>query len=97
MKLAYLILALVLFTGTAALAQQKRDTIHHASTSKKKAKMKEELNLSDKQSAEIKASKKEYKDEKEKIKNDTKLTEAQKKQKIDQLKAEKKKDKKKKG
>ncbi|HTE12612.1 MAG TPA: hypothetical protein VK645_16635, partial [Chitinophagaceae bacterium] len=43
-------------------------------------------------SADVKASKKEYKDEKEKVKNDTKLTEAQKKEKIKGLKAEKKKE-----
>lgn len=89
MKLTYL-LVFLLFAVTATQAQQKRDTLHHASTAKK-AKMKDELGLNKKQEADVKASKKEYKTEKEKVKNDTKLTEAQKDEKIKALKADKKK------
>ena len=72
MKPIFLFLTLVLCTGASVWAQQKRDTVHHAAATKKKAKMKEELKLTDKQVAEVKASKKEYKDEKEKVKNDPK-------------------------
>ena len=90
MKLSYL-LAILLFIVSAGKAQQKRDTVHHAATAKK-AKMKDELGLNKKQEADIKASKKEFKSEKEKVKNDTKLTEAQKKEKIKALKTEKKKE-----
>jgi len=90
MKLTYL-LALLIITGTTVSAQQKRDTVHHASNAKKKADRKAELKLTDKQAADLKASKNEYKDEKEKVKNDTKLTAAQKEAKIKELKEEKKK------
>ncbi|HTL06712.1 MAG TPA: hypothetical protein VL307_00600 [Chitinophagaceae bacterium] len=92
MKFTYLLLAVLLVTSIHASAQQKRDTVHHAATGKKKMKMKEELHLTDKQAADLKASKKEYKAEKEKVQNDSKLTAAQKKEKMKALKAEKQKD-----
>jgi len=88
MKLTCL-LAILLFALSTAQAQQKRDTVHPA-TANKKVKMKNELGLDKKQAAEIKASKKEYKEEKAKVEADTKLSAAEKKTKMKELKKEKK-------
>jgi len=74
---------------STAQAQQKRDTVHPA-TANKKVKMKNELGLDKKQAAEIKASKKEYKEEKAKVEADTKLSATEKKAKMKELKKEKK-------
>ena len=93
MKLTYL-LAFLLLACTTGFAQQKRDTVHPAAGAKK-SKMKDDLGLNKKQEADLKASNKEYKSEKVKVKNDAKLTEAQKDAKIKELKAEKKKKRKK--
>lgn len=88
MKYAFLLLFVVLGSFTMQ-AQQKRDTVHTVAS--KKSKMKDKLELNKKQEADIKASRKEFKAEKEKVKNDSKLTDAQKKEKIKSLKEEKKK------
>jgi hypothetical protein len=90
MKSVYL-LAFLLIAATNSFAQQKRDTVHPASSAAKKPKMKDQLGLSKKQDADVKASKKEYKTEKAKVKNDSKLTPAQKDEKIKALKTDKKK------
>lgn len=89
MKLIYLF-AFLLIAGTASYAQQKKDTAHHASSAPKKAKMKDELGLNKKQQTDVKASKKEYKDQKAKVNSDPKLSDTQKKAKIKALKKEKK-------
>jgi lipase chaperone LimK len=88
MKFTYLLVILLCAMGTAQ-AQQKRDTVHPA-TANKKVKMKNELGLDKKQAAEIKASKKEYKEEKAKVEADTKLSATEKKAKMKELKKEKK-------
>ena len=88
MKFTYLLVILVCAMSTAQ-AQQKRDTVHPA-TANKKVKMKNELGLDKKQAAEIKASKKEYKEEKAKVEADTKLSATEKKAKMKELKKEKK-------
>jgi len=88
MKFTYLLVILVCAMSTAQ-AQQKRDTVHPA-TADKKVKMKNELGLDKKQAAEIKASKKEYKEEKAKVEADTKLSATEKKAKMKELKKEKK-------
>src|SRR3954469_24961321 len=88
MKITYLLVILLCAIGTVQ-AQQKKDTLHPA-TAGKKIKMKKELALDKKQAAEIKTSKKEYKDQKAKLDADTKLSPAEKKQKIKALKQEKK-------
>lgn len=81
-------LAFLLFAITAGEAQQKRDTIH-AGSKPQKTKMKDELGLSKKQAAEVKASKKEYKAEKDKVEKNAALSESEKKEKIKHLKEEK--------
>lgn len=88
MKFTYLLVILLCVMSTSQ-AQQKRDTVHPA-TANKKVKMKNELGLDKKQAAEIKASKKEYKDEKAKVEADTKLSATEKKAKMKELKKEKK-------
>jgi len=88
MKFTYLLVVLLCVLSTAQ-AQQKRDTVHPA-TANKKVKMKNELGLDKKQAAEIKASKKEYKEEKAKVEADTKLSATEKKAKMKELKKEKK-------
>jgi len=88
MKFTYLLVVLLCAMSTAQ-AQQKRDTVHPA-TANKKVKMKNELGLDKKQAAEIKASKKEYKEEKAKVEADTKLSATEKKAKMKELKKEKK-------
>ena len=88
MKITYL-LVILLFAISTVQAQQKKDTAHSA-TAGKKIKMKKELGLDKKQAAEIKASKKEYKDEKAKLDADTRLSAAEKKAKMKELKKEKK-------
>jgi protein CpxP len=88
MKTIYL-LFMVLFAAGVAQAQQKRDTIHPAAADKK-VKMKKELGLTKKQAAEIKASKKEYKEEKAKLDADTLLSARDKKRQLKTLKKEKK-------
>ncbi len=89
MKILFALLSVLLLTAVTANAQQKRDTIHHAAA-QKKPKMATELKLTKQQAASVKASNKEYKTEKQKVKNDTKLTAAQKKTKIKELKKDKK-------
>jgi|GEM_PF-1070703 len=89
MKLIYL-LAILLLVLTTGQAQQKRDTVHAPAT-EKKTKIKNELGLSKKQKATLKASKNDFKAEKLKVESDTKLTAEQKEAKIKELKEDKKK------
>ena len=88
MKIFYGILSVLLLAIAIANAQQKRDTIHHAAT-QKKPKMKTELGLNKQQDASVKASKKEYKQKADKLKADTTLSKAQKKEQKKKLKEEK--------
>lgn len=88
MKSIYFLLILLL-PAVFSNAQQKRDTIHAPATAKK-MKVNDQLGLSPQQKADLKSGKKEYKAEKAKIDADSKLSAADKKAKMKELKKEKK-------
>ena len=88
MKLTFVITTLLLFTIIHASAQQKRDTIHHAAATQKKAKLKDELQLDKKQTDALKTSKNEYKQKAKEVKSDSTLSKKERKAQVKKLKKE---------
>jgi Spy/CpxP family protein refolding chaperone len=82
MKKVVIYLLSIVFFCISATAQQKRDTVgFNGKQSKSKIKLKEELNLSKKQSRDIRTVNQRYKQELETVKADTSLSKEQQQQK----------------
>lgn len=86
MKLMYGMAMMALFIATGVAAQEKRDTVHYnGATAKEKVKLKKELGLTKKQAKTMKASNQEFKEETKTIKNDSTLSQQEKRQQLKKI------------